>query len=319
MTWSDGTVHRHGRRAEWSTVPVEVRAAVEDLIGATVTSAVNADGGFSPGPAARCTTDDGRAVFVKACGVEINPIAPAMHRREAAVLAMLPADFPAPTLIGVVDAAGWVVLVTDVVDGRMPTAPLVPHVVASVLDAADLLARRGSGLQLPGLEPFGVAMRRGLFAWQRLRSDRTDEGLDPWTRRHLDALVELESGWIEATAGTALVHGDLRTDNILLDETGVTIVDWPNASLGQPWVDLVGMLPSLHLDGAPPPAVLFAHHPIGAEADGDAVNAFLAALAGYFTRMSLQPPPPGIETVRSFQAAQGAITRAWLAERLGWR
>jgi hypothetical protein len=33
---------------------------------------------------------------------------------------------------------------------------------------------------------------------------------------------------------------------------------------------------------------------------------------------ALDPPPPGIPTVRAFQAAQGEVALAWLKERLGW-
>jgi hypothetical protein len=31
-----------------------------------------------------------------------------------------------------------------------------------------------------------------------------------------------------------------------------------------------------------------------------------------------QPPPPGIEAVRAFQAAQAAVAGDWLRQRTGW-
>ncbi len=62
-------------------------------------AARNIDGGFSPGPAARCDLADGRIVFVKAAGTVLNRVSPVMHRREAEVLAALPDEFPAPKLI----------------------------------------------------------------------------------------------------------------------------------------------------------------------------------------------------------------------------
>jgi hypothetical protein len=52
-----------------------------------------------------------------------------------------------------------------------------------------------------------------------------------------------------------------------------------------------------------------------AAAKSDDVNASVATPAGHFTPMSLQPAPPGLPTVRAFQAAHGEITRRWLAER----
>jgi hypothetical protein len=45
-------------------------------------------------------------------------------------------------------------------------------------------------------------------------------------------------------------------------------------------------------------------------------TAILCALAGYFTSQALLPPPPGLPTVRAFQAAQGQVARRWLADFL---
>lgn len=95
------------------------------------------------------------------------------------------------------------------------------------------------------------------------------------------------------------------------------LVDWPGAALGAPWVDLVTLLPALPLDGGPPPETVLASSPLGRHANPHAVDAVVAAMAGYFTRMSLLPPPPGLPTVRIFQSRQGSIAREWAAQRLG--
>ena len=49
-----------------------------------------------------------------------------------------------------------------------------------------------------------------------------------------------------------------------------------------------------------------------------ALDAVVCSLAGYFVVRALEPPPPGIPTVRAFQAAQGRVAISWLRERLGW-
>ena len=54
----------------------------------------------------------------------------------------------------------------------------------------------------------------------------------------------------------------------------------------------------------------------GRAASPAGVTATVCALAGYFTERSLRPPPPGLPTVRAFQAAQGEVTRRWLAQLL---
>lgn len=58
---------------------------------------------------------------------------------------------------------------------------------------------------------------------------------------------------------------------------------------------------------------------VGRAADAEAVDTVVVALAGYFTRQALLPPPPGLPTLRAFQAAQGVIARAWVADRLRLR
>ncbi|NUS74076.1 MAG: phosphotransferase [Corynebacteriales bacterium] len=49
--------------------------------------------------------------------------------------------------------------------------------------------------------------------------------------------MALEERWTLVGAGATLVHADLRADNILIAPPGVTLVDWPWASYGAPWLD----------------------------------------------------------------------------------
>ena len=60
---------------------------------------------------------NGQSLFVKAVGPEPNPDAPLFHRREARIVAALPATVAVPRLRWTFDEGdgGWVVLVFDVV------------------------------------------------------------------------------------------------------------------------------------------------------------------------------------------------------------
>jgi len=314
---------RQGVRSDWQSIPVHVRAHIDEIAGSPVVTSTNLDGGFSPGPAARCELADGRRVFVKAAGTDLNPISPAMHRREAEVLAALPDQHPSPTLIGTVDDGDWVALVVEWVEGRMPTAPLEQNDVDRMVSLADRLAELGHALRPAGVEPF--AERHGHLTghWQRLLCDDREmqDRLDGWSGDHLERLADLEAPALAASAGEHLLHLDLRTDNVLFSDAGPEhdiAVDWPGAAIGAAWIDLLCMLPALHLDGGPSPSQVFAASALGHSADADAVDAVLAAFAGFFTRQALLDPPPGLPTLRAFQAVQGQIARAWLAERMGW-
>jgi hypothetical protein len=316
--WLDVAMSRQGVRTSWGDVPAPIRDRVEQQLGARILTADNVDGGFSPGPAARCELSDGRTVFIKAAGLSLNPISPGLHRREVEVLAAMPVDVPAPRLITSVDDGDWVALVTEWIEGRMPTAPLAPDDVDRLLSIVDRLAHvEGDG----SLEPCSAAHANLFGHWRRLADDPLP-GIDEWTLDHLGELAELEADVGQAVDGDRLMHVDLRTDNVIFAGAGEehdVIVDWPFACLGAQWADLVCLLPSLELDGGPTCEDAFSSQRVGAEADPDAVNSFVAAVAGYLTRMSLLPPPPGLPTVRAFQAAQAAISQRWIAERRGWK
>jgi aminoglycoside phosphotransferase (APT) family kinase protein len=144
-------------------------------------------------------------------------------------------------------------------------------------------------------------------------------GLDPWSQRHLDELVALEARVADAVAGQTLLHLDLRADNILLTPDGrVYFVDWPHALVGAAWLDAVAFAPSVTMQGGPEPEEILARWPGGPQAESAAVDAAIASVAGFFTYFALQPPPPGLPTLRAFQAAQGEVARRWLRERTGW-
>ena len=76
---------------------------------------------------------------------------------------------------------------------------------------------------------------------------------------------------------------------------------------------------SVAIQDGPPPEEIVTYHPYGRQADPDALTAVVAAVAGFFSREGLQPAPPGLPTLRPFQASQGEVARNWLARRTGWR
>jgi aminoglycoside phosphotransferase (APT) family kinase protein len=303
-----------GARIPWEAVPARVRDAVEAGLGARIVDSVTRPGGFSPGVAARLRLEDGGRAFVKAVGSEPNPDSPGLHRDEARVAAALPPETPAPKLLFAHDDGEWVALVFEDVDGQEPSLPWRKDELSRVLDA---LTDLSVALTPAPLEASTIAERFGemLRGWRRLASEKTGE-LDPWAEERLELLARLEAGWEQASAGDTLLHADVRADNVLLTPERVVIVDWPHASVGAPWVDLLAFLPSVAMQGGPPPWELFDDHPLAQDAAPEHVDAVVAALAGFFVQRSTLPPPPGLPTLREFQRAQGTEALAWLRRRL---
>ena len=309
-----------GVRVDWGSVPLPVRAGIETICGSPVVRATSQPGGFSPGVAARLECSDGSRRFVKAVSAEANPHSPAMHRREAEVLRGLDpliatGALPVPRLHCVFEAYPWFALVLDDVDGRQPAVPWDRTELARVLAAIDQLAEALT--PSPGAVGSLADQFGGDFTGWRMLAEASDlSHLDSWSRAHLPELADLEGSWPEVLAGETLLHADLRADNVLLAGDRVVFVDWPHACVGAAVVDVAFLAPSVTMQGGPAPDELLAMTRSGRAASRETVAAAVCAMAGYFTERALRPPPPGLPTVRAFQAAQGEIARRWLADLL---
>src|SRR6266566_3463101 len=253
-----------GERLMWTALPENVRKGVERILGGKVVHAVSHSGGFSPGCAARVDLADGSRFFVKAAGPVPNADTPQIHRAEAQIASALP-TFPfVPKFLGNYDDGTWVALAYDYVDGRPPIIPWRREELDRVLVALEDLSRSltPSPINAQPIEQKHVPFLQG---WRRLLRERTEaghalDGLDPWVDGNLSRLARLETKWPDAARGTTLLHADVRADNIILTPAGVFFVDWPWACIGAPWIDLMAMLPSVHMQGGPPPWEVFDKH-----------------------------------------------------------
>ena len=311
-------------RPVWPELPPSVRAGVEARLGASVTGWTSHDGGYSPGMASTLRTVRGD-VFVKAVSTAHETSAH-LYREEARRAVLVPEGVPAPRPLwyAEVDAddqesAPWIALAFESVAGSRP--PRQPWIDAE-LDAVLRLCTEVARFEIPpGVLPdFAEALPTDRTA---ALTDELPDGLDsfnPWYAAQLDRLATIEESAADAVTGGSLVHADLRGDNsLLVDEPhGVRAlaVDWPYASRGAAFCDLVAMLPATVLEGGPLPEEALCRCPLPPGTDGDAVTAYLVALTGYFVHSSLQAPPPGIPHVREFQRAQGEVCIAWLRRRL---
>ena len=306
-----------GARVAWEQVPFGVRAAIEDVCGSRVVAAWTQPGGFSPGLAARVRCADGARFFVKAVSAQANPDTPRLHRQEGRVLAALEPliagrQLPIPRLHGIVDRKPWIALILQDVDGRQPALPWQTEELEQVVGVLDRMAEALT--PAPVAAPTAAERLGGAFTGWRTLAATPDRGqLDPWSRAHLDRLAQIEATWAGHATGETLLHADIRADNLLLTGHGPVVVDWPWACQGAAVFDLILFAPSVAMQGGPPPADLLARSRHGRAARRDTVTALVCGLAGYLTERSLRPPPLGLPTVRSFQAAQGAVARRWLA------
>jgi hypothetical protein len=199
-----------GVRPRWSSLPIEVRQLVERSLRERVVAAEDAWGGFTPGVAARLTTVDGRGVFVKVIGAGLAPHGPEIYRREAAIMASLPAWVPAPRLLDLVDHEGWVALIFEFIDGTLPVQPWIEDELARVLAAVSQLSEMltPAPIDAPRLVEDWAEDFSG---WRTLAADPDRvSGLSRWAghprRRARDVGVQLAVGrgrWCTASRGSA--------------------------------------------------------------------------------------------------------------------
>lgn len=315
-------------RPTWPDLPTHVRDAVAARLGGAVTGWTSHDGGYSPGWALTLESAAGSA-FLKVASTE-HEVAARLHRREAVRAAALPDGVPAPAFRWIMELPdpgetepAWVVVASDVVDGR---APRTEPWDLDDLDRLQHLARRIGEHEVPDGGAFPNFSDQPWPESAQLADERP-AGLatyGPWLAANLDRIAEIASPerQAEAFAGPHLVHGDLRADNALVvrrvDGTEEAIaVDWPHAVRGAAFLNQTGMLPAVHATGGPAPQEVLDRTPLPGSEDPEAVTVWVAVLTAYFARSSLQDPPPGIPHVRAFQRIQAEACIPWLRARLG--
>jgi hypothetical protein len=307
-----------GVHLPWARVPEAVRVWAARLGGGPPGVVRDLPGGFSPG-ATSILEWPGRTFFVKAVGSELNPDSPDLHRREIVISGALPSSPRFPNLIDTYDDGDWVALAFDVVDGRPPRHPWDAGELDAVLAALSAVHEELTPSPAHALDTLADYRSQMFGGWAELAGrDTTPADLHPWATARLPRLAELESGWRGACAGSTLVHGDVRADNVLVADDRVVFVDWPHGAVGNPAFDVIGWAPSVVLEGGPAPEDLLAGHAPSRRIDPEVVTVLLCAIAGFFIEHSLRPSPPGLPTIRPFQAAQGEVALAWLRRRTGW-
>ncbi|MGW5318577.1 phosphotransferase [Nocardia thailandica] len=298
-------------RPAWSELPRSLQSRIEDQLGARVTSAENRPGGFTHGFASSLLLADGRRVFAKA--IETGDALAATFRTEAVVSASLPPGTPAPAVLWHADLSGWVVTVFENVPGRHPRFD-DPRELAAVLATIDLLPSLLDPCPAPDVATVEDTLVPEMRCWTEFLRSGPPPDLNPWATQHLDLLATHEHPWVAHATGTALLHTDLRPDNLLRTPDGtVTVVDWASPCRGAPWIDLTAMIPSLLAASVDPDPILADHTDVPREI---AVS-FLIALAGFWEYRSRLPPPPRSPNLRRHQADSTHRLQQWI-RRAAW-
>jgi hypothetical protein len=304
-------------RPGWSDLPAAVRDAISMRLGAPVTSAASAGGGFTRAFAAVVTTAAGDRAFVKAAPLT-EPTSD-WYAREAAITAALPCGVPAARPRWTFAEAGYFVLCLDAIDGGVPSLPWSPTELDAALrawaESASALATPPDEVRAVGLPPLPDLLRTDLSWWSAIAAGRAPMPDVPvGVPGRLDELAAIERALPPLVAGDTMLHGDLRVDNVLIDRAGAAwLCDWTWPCLGVPWFDTVTLLVSAYASGLDADALL---EPWRAPDEG--VDGALAALSGYWLTQAAGGPTSASPHSRQHQRFSGEQALAWLALRRGW-
>jgi aminoglycoside phosphotransferase (APT) family kinase protein len=300
------------RRISWPFLPPELRAEIAARCGGEIVAEEPCELGFTPGFAAVLTCADGSRHFVKAASAKAQRGSALSYRAEIAVLKSLHPSLPVPRLRWSIDG-DWVALSTSYAGGRAPSLPWLPSELEACLDA---LEETAALLTPTPLSTGSVAEE--FAAWPSYWG---------WVlpREHLEEAAALAAGFAAHCAGETLVHGDVRADNLLLidgEEGGrslrAEVLDWTWPAEGAAWLDTVTLLALARSQGAIGVDELLVTRALTRDVPAEAIDAWLALLAGYFLKSASDQVPPAAPHLRGHQQVAGEAFWDWLSARRGW-
>ena len=251
----------------------------------------------------RARLADGRRVFIKQA---LNGTAVEWLRAERVIYEAVRGPF-IPSFYGAYDDGELALIVLeDLTDAEWPP-PWSPSRIESVLASLDALHRTAPPNEIEKLE----AIRGEVVGWPNIAANpepllSTGLCAPPWLEEALPSLLQAsEEAQLD---GTELLHFDVRSDNLCLRGGDAVFFDWNLVRIGNGDFDVAFWLPSLALEGGPPPW----------EVLPDA-GRLAAAVAGFFAVRAGLPPPATAPTVRDFQRAQAQVALAWTARELDLR
>jgi Phosphotransferase enzyme family len=273
-------------------------ARVAEILGWTPQLWTPAKGGYTP--AARyAVRSKSKSAFVK---IATTPLTATMLRKEKVAYEVV-SDVFRPRLLGWHDDELPILVLDDLSTAYWPPPWRDERVAQAVAQIDHLHASRA---ELPTFEEIRGSVETG---WQLVARDQAPflalgTVSASWLNRSLPRLLEAEAAC--STQGEAVTHWDIRSDNMCFVDGNVKFIDWSEACLSNPKLDLGFWLPSLCFEGGPLPETFLPDAPEVA-----------AWVSGYFASQAGLPIIPDAPFVRRVQREQLSTALPWAIRALG--
>jgi hypothetical protein len=247
------------------------------------------------------TLRDGRSVFAKRA---VDEMTGGWLRREHQMYEALRNEPFVPEVVAWVDCDLPILVLEDLSDAIWPP-PWERTQVEAVLSVLTDLAQCAAPEGLPRL----VNGEQPDEGWHRVLAEPSEFlSLDlcdvDWLEHAGEVLCAAAA---EAPlAGGALLHCDVRSDNLCFRDGAALLVDWNLASIGNPQIDVAFWLPSLAAENGPPPETVVPDCPPG----------LAAYVSGFFACRAGQAEIPHAPLVRQVQRQQLRTALPWAARAL---
>jgi hypothetical protein len=254
--------------------------------------------GYTPALRGVATLADGTTAFVK---LATNDLTAEWLRIEHRIYRQLPCVPYRAQLVSWRPHPLPALALEDLSSARWPP-PWQPGDVTAVRAALASI----SVVDLPDLPPMSPSVLDG---WSAVASDPTPLlGLGlvspSWLRA---ALPRLQAAASQAPrVGDAVLHFDVRSDNLCLRPSGACLIDWNYTCRGDARLDVAFWSASLRAEGGPQPETQLGEAP-----------ELAAAVSGFFAGRAGLPVIPQAPLVRRVQQEQLASALPWAIRALG--
>jgi len=278
----------------------DIQSRLESLMNSQVTAVRPVQAGYTAARRLVVSLAGGRSAFIK---IATNEATAGWLRDEYRIYSSLNASF-IPALLGWHDNGEQPYLILEDLSAGVWQHSWTTETVAKVTNTLTAVGLTPAPANLPTLE----SMRPYLASWQLVAEDPQlllNLGIcsQSWLNDALPTLIKYQDN--ANLGGSALLHLDIRSDNICFIGERVVFVDWNWACVGNPLLDLMFWLPSVTAEGGPPPEQIV---------DGDPHLA--ALIAGFWAYRAGQPfNIPGSQ-LRQLQLRQLKIALPWCARLL---
>jgi hypothetical protein len=272
---------------------------LESLLARPIQQVRRASSGYTPALRLVVLLADGRSVFAK---IGTTADTAAWLRAEHRLYQALSGSFMAKLIAWADDGQQPILVLEDLSHAYWPP-PWSNAQIRSVLDTLHEI----SAQRVPGL-PFLRDAAHLLDGWQRVAADpqpflSLGFVTERWWDQVLPILLPIDGAHV--VDGAALLHNDVRSDNICFVNGRTVLVDWNLARIGHPNWDIAAWLPSLTAEGGPPPEHIL---PGAAE--------FAAIICGYFASRAGLPSIPDAPRVRHIQRVQLRAALPWMVRAM---